>query len=228
MIPLQRRLRQLAEPGFAERAATFFKTGPGGYAEGDRFLGVRVPAVRALARAGGGAADVPQLMESPWHEDRLLGLLILVRRFEQGEEKEKKEVVGTYLSLTARINNWDLVDLSAYQILGTWLLRRPRGILDRLARSPSLWERRIAVVSTLAFIRARDLEPTFAITRKLFSDPEDLMHKACGWMLREAGKIDAAALEEFLLAHVRKIPRTMLRYAIERFPERQRLRLLRM
>ncbi len=228
VLPIQKLLREAAEPGYAQRAASFFKTGPGTYGEGDQFLGVRVPDVRAVARADDGLVDVARLMGSRWHEDRLLGVLILVRRFERGGEAERKTVVDSYLGFTERINNWDLVDLSASQILGAWLLRRPRGILNRLVASPNLWERRIAIVATFAFIRERDLEPTFALTKNLLSDPEDLMHKACGWMLREAGKRDVSALEEFLLVHIHAMPRTMLRYAIERFPERRRQELLKL
>lgn len=222
MTALQRKLRDAAQPGRAESLAWFFKTGPGQYGEGDKFLGVRVPDIRAVAMLDDGESDVSLLLESPWHEERLLALLILVRRFERGDLSTKKRVFDFYLSSTRWINNWDLVDVSAYKIVGAWLLDRPRPVLRRLARSGSLWERRIAIVSTHAFIRNGDLEETFELTKLLLRDPEDLMHKACGWMLREAGKRDQPALEAFLQRHVRRMPRTMLRYAIEKFPEARR------
>lgn len=222
----RRELRKLVEPGYAEKAAAFFKTGPGDYAEGDRFLGVRNPAVRSLVRRDTGDWDVAPLLHSPWHEERLLALLVMVRRFERGGEPERRRLVKDYLAATRWINNWDLVDLSAYQILGEWLADRDRCPLDRLARSRSLWERRIAIVSTWAFIRRGESGPTLSIATRLLSDPEDLIHKACGWMLREVGKKDFSALRGFLQDHVSHMPRTMLRYAIERFPDRERKRWL--
>ena len=173
-----------------------------------------------------GQSDIRGLMTSGWHEERLLALLVLVRRFERGDEVAKKATYDFYLSSTRWINNWDLVDLSAYKIVGAWLLGRSRAPVRNLATSRNLWERRIAVVSTYAFIRAGDFEETFFLSRKLLNDPEDLIHKACGWMLREAGKRDVVELERFLDAHGRSMPRTMLRYAIEKFPEKRRKQFL--
>lgn len=228
MTSLQRKLRDAVQPGRSESLSSFFKTGPGQYGEGDKFLGIRVPDIRVVAKLDDGSSDVSCLLESPWHEERVLALLVLVGRFERGDLLTKRRIFDFYLSNTRWINNWDLVDLSAYKIAGAWLLDRPRRVLRRLARSGSLWERRIAIVSTYAFIRTGDLHDTFALAESLLCDPEDLMHKACGWMLREAGKKDAAALEAFLERHVRRMPRTMLRYAIEKFPEARRRQFLSM
>jgi len=224
--PLHDELRRRIRPGHAEMAARFFKSGPGEYGEGDRFLGIRVPDIRAVAKLDDGRSDIRGLLHSEWHEERLLGLLILVRRFERGSGAEQRSIFDLYLSETAWINNWDLVDVSAYKIVGAWLLGRLRARLHTLARSQSLWERRIAIVSTYAFIRTGDLDETFSLSRKLLNDREDLLHKACGWMLREAGKRDAGALRRFLDAHLPDMPRTMLRYAIEKFSPEERRRYL--
>lgn len=218
---LRRKLRAL---GTVERAAvsrSFFKTGPGQYGEGDRFLGVTVPDTRRLAREAGDLplAEVLTLLRSPIHEERLLALLILVRRYEKGGPRERREIYSLYLAHTARINNWDLVDLSAPNIVGVHLVERSRRILYRLAKSPDLWERRIAILATLSFIRNRDFADALSIAEILLHDGHDLIHKAVGWMLREVGKGDQAVLEGFLKQHGRQMPRTMLRYAIERFPE---------
>lgn len=226
MENLREELQKRIVPGRAETLVRFFKTGPGEYGEGDRFLGIDMPGIRAVVKRDDGKSDVRGLLHSPWHEERLLALLILVRRFQSGNTTAKKAVFDFYLSETSWINNWDLVDVSAYHIVGAWLLDRPRPILRRLASSESLWERRIAIVSTWAFIRTGDLAETFRLAEKLLGDPEDLMHKACGWMLREAGKRDVAALERFLDAHVSEMPRTMLRYAIEKLPEKRRKQYL--
>ncbi len=216
--PLTDALHEKIEPGYAELAARFFKTAPGTYGAGDQFLGIRVPAVRAVAVRDDGESDVLPLLNSPWHEERLLALLILVRRFERGDETKREEIYAFYLSQTRWINNWDLVDLSAHHIVGKWLIDRSRKPLYELARSSMLWERRIAIVSTLAFIREGELNHTFSLCRELLGDKEDLMHKACGWMLREAGKKDVMALRTFLDSCCYAMPRTMLRYAIEKFP----------
>jgi len=222
MTLLQRKLRDAVQPGLSASHSSFFKTGPGQYGEGDKFLGVRVPDIRAVAKLDDGRSDVSYLLESPWHEERMLALLILVWRFERGDLSIQKRIYESYLSNTRWINNWDLVDISAYKIVGAWLLDRPRPVLNSLARSSSIWERRIAMVSTYAFIRKGEVRETFTLAKLLLQDPEDLIHKACGWMLREAGKKDAAALEAFLGRNVRRMPRTMLRYAIEKFPEARR------
>jgi 3-methyladenine DNA glycosylase AlkD len=225
---LRGELRARIRPGYASSLAGFFKTGPGGYSEGDRFLGVRIPDIRKIARSAAAlpTADILPLLHSEWHEERVLALLILVRQFEIGDERTKRSLFNLYLGETRWINNWDLVDLSAYQIVGARLVGRPRTILRQLARSDVLWERRIAVVSTYAFIRTGDLDDTFELSERLLGDPHDLMHKACGWMLREAGKRDRPALETFLNRHATAMPRTMLRYAIEKFPEAERQAIL--
>jgi len=226
MEHLRQELRSRIVPGQAETAASFFKSGPGEYGEGDRFLGVRVPGVRTVSKMDDGKSDIRGLLHSKWHEERLLALLILVRRYERGDEAVRESVYDLYLSSTRWINNWDLVDVSAYKIVGVRLLGRSRTPLWKLAASGSLWERRIAIISTFAFIRSGDVGETFALSEKLLHDPEDLMHKACGWMLREAGKRDLGRLETFLEAHRRIMPRTMLRYAIEKFPEPRRKQFL--
>ncbi len=223
-------LRDVADKEKAAFFPRFFKTGPGQYGEGDRFLGVTVPEMRLVAKRH---ADLPlpgieELLESPWHEERLTGLLILVDRFEKGGRPCKKEAVDFYLARTARINNWDLVDATAYHILGAWLVEAGKGIslLRRLARSHSLWEQRIAIVATLAYIRAGNLEPTIEIAAILLDHRHDLLQKATGWMLREMGKKDAQTLRWFLGQNAEKMPRTMLRYAIERLPKTERKRWL--
>jgi 3-methyladenine DNA glycosylase AlkD len=221
---LRRRLRARASAKDARVLQRFFKTGPGEYGEGDLFLGVRVPELRRLARQSDGLArgDALALLKSRHHEERLLALLILVRRFERGSPAEQEWVYEACLRHTRHINNWDLVDLSAPSIVGAWLLRRDRSLLDRLAASPFLWERRIAVLATLAFIRQGQFDDTLRLCASLLEDQEDLIHKACGWMLREAGKRNPAALEGFLRQYVSRMPRTMLRYAIERLPKTRR------
>jgi 3-methyladenine DNA glycosylase AlkD len=215
-------LRASARPGDAAFLQRFFKTGPGQYGEGDRFL--RVPATRHVARQSDGLnlEEVQALLHSEWHEERLLALLILVRRFERGDLALRQQIYDFYLRQTQFINNWDLVDLSAPNIVGVWLLDNPRAVLDPLARSSNLWERRIAVLATLAFIRRGEFADTLRLCEGLLDEGHDLMHKACGWMLREVGKRDLGALEGLLQRHATRMPRTMLRYAIEKFPEPQR------
>ena len=221
-----RDLRAVATPEKAAELPRFFKTGPGEYGEGDRFLGVMVPQIRAVAKAHPDAdgAAVKELLASPWHEVRECALLLLVEQFGRASATERTSIHRLYLSAAAegRVNNWDLVDLSAPTLVGQYLLDRPRGLLDRLARRPSLWENRIAVVSTLAFIRRGDLADAFRQCAAALGHPHDLMHKAVGWMLRECGKKDAAALRAFLREHLGDIRPTALRYAIERFPREER------
>jgi 3-methyladenine DNA glycosylase AlkD len=211
-------LRQAARPGDAEFLQRFFKTGPGQYGEGDVFIGVRVPATRTLAKQSDPLSldEVLALLRSKYHEERLLALIILARRYERGSEAARKVVFEMYLRETKWINNWDLVDVSAPKIVGAWLLDKPREILYELAASKLLWDRRIAVLSTLAFIRKSQFADTVRLCEGMLGDKQDLMHKACGWMLREAGKMDAAVLKQFLDQHAPRMPRTMLRYAIER------------
>jgi 3-methyladenine DNA glycosylase AlkD len=224
----RRHLRELADPEAARVAGWFFKTGPGEYGEGDRFLGIRAAPMRAAARrfAALPLGQIDRLLASPWHEDRSLALLVLGGRFQRAEPAERGEIVRFYLAHTDRINNWDLVDLSAPHLLGEWLLDRPRGVLTRLAGSRNLWERRIAVLATLAFIRRGQFDDTLRLARRLSEDPHDLMHKAVGWMLREVGKRDLAVLRGFLDAHGPRLPRTALRYAIERLRPAERRRYL--
>ena len=203
----------------------FFKTGPGQYGEGDHLLGIRVPATRALARqfADLPLPDVEKLLHDKWHEARLLALVLLVGRYERGDDSERQRVYRLYLANTDRTNNWDLVDLSAPNIVGAHLETRSRAPLDKLAKSKSLWERRIAIVSTAWFIRLRQFDDTFRIATALLGDKHDLIHKAVGWMLREVGKRDEGALEGYLDEHAKRMPRTALRYSIERMtPERRK------
>lgn len=198
----------------------FFKCGVGEYGEGDRFLGVVVPDTRAVAGKNMFASlpEVEGLLESQWHEVRLCGLLILVGKC---RKEVPREVLDFYLAHTSRINNWDLVDLSAPAIVGKYLMNKPqeRGLLYSLAESTSLWEQRIAMVSTLTLIRNEELDDTYSMAVKLMNHKHDLMRKAVGWMLREAGKRDQRRLELFLDEYATSMPRTMLRYSIEKFPE---------
>lgn len=229
MKTISRELSRLGSSAKARFLAGFFKTGPGQYAEGDRFWGVTVPQVRAIARehAGMSLADIRSLLRSAMHEERLLALLILIRKFEEGDPGEREKIYKLYLANTRYINNWDLVDLSAPQIVGGFLLDRPKDILRKLAHSSSLWERRIAIIATFAFIKNGDSRQTLAIAAILLTDKHDLIHKAVGWMLREVGKRCSQEEEEvFLRKHYHHMPRTMLRYAIERFPEPLRQKYL--
>ncbi len=223
---LRQELRRFAGPEAAAGALRFFKTGPGEYGAGDQFLGVTVPQTRSLLPASDALseADVLTLLRSEWHEERLLALLIFVRRFTRAahDEPTRAHLVKLYLANTAWINNWDLVDSSAPQILGTWLLARDRQVLYRLAKSKSLWEQRIAIIATQALIRAGQFADTLALCEHFLPHPHDLIHKACGWMLREVGKRDGAVLRRFLQQHAGRMPRTMLRYAIEKFSPTER------
>jgi len=226
----QRELAALASPTDAANLQWFFKTGPGEYGAGDIFRGIRVPALRQLAPRYDALPmrELLRLLRAKFHEDRLFALLLLVRQFERGDEADKRRILNIYLRRTRYINNWDLVDLSAPNIVGAWVAAHGScGLLEKLVRSPLLWERRIAMVASFALIRQNRHAPTLALARKLLRDPEDLLHKATGWMLREVGKRDKAALCAFLGRHAAAMPRTMLRYAIERFPEDERKRYLR-
>lgn len=218
---LIQRLREAADPERAKVALWFFKTGPGEYGEGDRFLGVAAPVLHRLARDARGLPflEVLKLLHSPWHEARSLALLILVHAYGRGDEAVRRQIFDLYLTRTDRINGWDLVDCSAPHIVGAHLEHRSRGPLKKFARSKSLWERRIAIVATLRFIRNGEFGPTLEISERLLGDREDLIHKAVGWMLREVGKRDRPTLEAFLAKNASAMPRTVLRYAIERFPE---------
>ena len=207
----------------AEILSRFFKTAPGEYGEGDIFLGIKVPDQRKIAvqYSDIDLTELVYLLKDPVHECRLTALLILVRKYEK-KEVERKEIVDFYLENTDFINNWDLVDLSAPKILGPWLYTRERSILYSLAESGDLWKQRIAVLATYFFIKKGDFSETFALSELLLNHKHDLIHKAVGWMLRETGKIDQNEEERFLKKHYKKMPRTMLRYAIERFDEEKR------
>jgi 3-methyladenine DNA glycosylase AlkD len=223
-------LRRLADPGKARILQGFFKTGPGEYGEGDVFLGIVVPRIRELVRRHRALtpADAAALLTSTYHEERELALMILVERFRSaGSAALRENIYQLYLEHRQHINNWDLVDLSAHHIVGAWLADKSRDVLDALAASASVWDRRIAIIATLHYIRNKQFEDTLRIASRLLRDPHDLIHKAVGWMLREVGKRDEAAEETFLRKYYRQMPRTMLRYAIERFPEKKRLAYLR-
>ncbi len=225
---LSAELRALASPELVILQQRFFKTGPGQYGEGDVFLGIKVPPVRALAKRQRDVAldTITTLLHSKYHEERLFALLLLMQFYERATDKDRIAAFDLYLGNTSHINNWDLVDVSSPHIVGRHLADRPRKVLHRMARSSSLWERRIAIISTFYFIRNNDFDDTLSIAKTLLHDEQDLMHKAVGWMLREVGKRDREAEESFLLQHYQDMPRTMLRYAIERFPEQRRQQFL--
>ena len=218
---LRQELRKLANNKRAKASVWFFKTGKGQYGYGDKFIGVSVPQQRQIARKFNHLtfSDIKKLLQSPIHEERLIALLILVDQFKLANDKYRKQIYTFYLKNTSRVNNWDLVDLSASNIVGIYLVDKPKDVLYRMAKSKILWERRIAIISTLAFIQKGIYYETFKIAEILISDKEDLVHKAVGWMLREIGKRDLDVLEDFLKKHHKEMPRTMLRYAIEKFPE---------
>lgn len=225
---IHRVLGEIADPAIAEHSQRFFKTGKGEYGEGDRFHGIRVPVLRKYAREfqGISLAEIQQLLASPFHEERLFALLVLVRKFENGDDGMRESIYKLYLDNLKYVNNWDLVDTTAPYIIGRWLEKRDKGVLYRLARSEVLWERRIAVLSTFHCIRKNSFGDALAISALLIHDGEDLIHKAVGWMLREIGKRDADTERAFLNEHYMQMPRTMLRYAIERFPEEERKKFL--
>ncbi len=217
-----------ADPTQVAGLARFFKTGPGQYGEGDKFLGIKVPVTRKVVKGCWrkvGLAELEECVASEYHEVRLAGLLALVQVFAHAKKDPalQRRCVDFYLAHTAHINNWDLVDLSCYPLLGEWLLDKDRTLLYDLARNgKTLWEQRIGIVSTMTLIRHGQLTDTFAIADILLQHPHDLIHKAVGWLLREAGKRDKAALVAFLAPRYRTMPRTMLRYAIEKFPKAER------
>src|SRR3989344_8616657 len=215
---VEEELRDAANPVKAKILAGFFKTGKGEYGEGDVFLGISVPEQRKIAskHASADLSEISRLLSSKIHEHRLTALMILEKKYESAGEK--KRIVSFYVRNLKRVNNWDMVDLTAPAILGDWLVGKDRKMLYRLAKSPHLWTRRIAIVATLTLIRCGQLRDTFALCARLLNDKHDLIHKACGWMLRETGKRDERALDGFLAKHAAAMPRTMLRYAIERRP----------
>jgi 3-methyladenine DNA glycosylase AlkD len=218
---IRRQLRAAASPARRKVNEGYFKTGPGEYAEGDKFIGLSVPFLRTVAREH---RDMPltvtkALLRSPWHEERLLALIVLVRQYQKGDERTRAAIHTLYMRSTRYINNWDLVDVSAEHIVGSHLPRGKRALLVRLAKSKDLWERRVAMLSTFHYIRRKDFADALRIATLLLDDDEDLIHKAVGWMLREIGNRDRAVEEAFLQKHAKRMPRTMLRYAIERFPQ---------
>ena len=226
---VRRRLRKLGSKEKAEVAQRFFKTGPGEYGEGDVFLGVRAPELRGLAKEFQDLApkETRTLLRSELHEERALALLILVRNYTRGDQREQERIYKLYMNHLRFINNWDLVDVSAEHVVGAHLRDKGKKPLYHLARSKNLWKRRISILATFHYIKRNEFSETLKIAKWLLSDEEDLIHKAVGWMLREVGKRDLPTEERFLKAHHRKMPRTMLRYAIERFPEPKRQRYLR-
>ena len=245
MNVLLTRMQSKAEPSQVSGLSRFFKTGPGQYGEGDKFLGIKVPVTRAVVKECWRSVsfqDLEECITSPYHEVRLAALLALVEVFSHAGKRPpiksgvtegapgvtKEQCVEFYLDHMDRINNWDLVDLSCYPLLGQWLLdKEDRSLLYDLARNGrTIWEQRIGIVSTMTFIRSGQLTDTFRIADILLHHPHDLIHKAVGWLLREAGKRDKAALEAWLESRASQMPRTMLRYAIERFPEEERRRYL--
>lgn len=221
-------LKRLADPRRAKLHRRFFKTGAGEYGAGDRFLGIAVPSLRTLAKqyCDLPLRDVDSLLHSRWHEQRLLALLLWVDRYRRGDAAERQRIHRKYLRSVRYINNWDLVDVSAEQIVGGFLADKDKRILLRLARSANLWERRIAVLATFHFIRRGRFTEILKIATALLHDEHDLIHKAVGWMLREVGKRDRPCLERFLTRHQDRMPRTMLRYAIEHLPVPRRRRYL--
>jgi 3-methyladenine DNA glycosylase AlkD len=223
---IRQELARLADARRAQEVSRYLQMAPGGYGEGDRAIGVTVPEQRGVAGRYWRAvslADTAELLRSGVHEERLTCLFILVRKFAKGDEEERGRIFDIVLANTGRINNWDLVDSSAPYIVGPWLIDKDRSVLDRLAESSLVWDRRIAIMATHAFIKASDFEWTFRLSERLLRDPHDLVHKAVGWMLREVGNRDRAAEEEFLARRYRVMPRVMLRYAIEKFePQRRR------
>ena len=222
---IRARLRPLANPRIAGPSQQFFKTAPGGYGHGDRFLGIRVPALRKTAREFRAApvSAALALLRSPYHEERLVALFLLVHRYERGSPQERARIYAQYLKhVPKHVNNWDLVDSSAHLIVGAHLATRDRAVLYELARSPHLWSRRVAIIATFWFIKRGSFDDALSIAELLLDDREDLIHKAAGWMLREVGNRDVAAAASFLRRHCRRMPRTMLRYAIEKLPEHTR------
>jgi 3-methyladenine DNA glycosylase AlkD len=225
---IQAELDELANAEIAAHSQRFFRTGSGEYGEGDRFLGIRVPVLRKAAKRHRevSLSDVVTLLKSAWHEQRLLALLLLVLKFERGAGDQQKEIFQLYSDHLQYVNNWDLVDSSAHQIIGGYLHGRSQRLLDRLAKSKVLWERRVAIIATYHFIKRDEFDATLRIAERLLQDDEDLIHKAVGWMLREVGNRERKVEEAFLRTHYADMPRTMLRYSIEKFPEPLRKRYL--
>lgn len=225
---LRAKIKILSNPEISKTMRWFFKTGKGDYGEGDVFAGMNVPSQRKLAREFKDLSkdDLKILLNSRIHEERLISMFILVNKYKRVEEKEKEKIFSFYLKNRKGINNWDLVDLSAPKIIGKHLLKKDKSLLFKFAVSKNLWERRIAILSTYEFIRNDNFDATLKVAGLLLRDEHDLIHKAVGWMLRKIGKRDLQAEEKFLKSHYKKMPRTMLRYAIEKFPETKRKKYL--
>jgi 3-methyladenine DNA glycosylase AlkD len=222
---LKKDMKEKSDNERAKNLSRFFKTGRGEYGEGDIFLGITVPNQRNIVKKYWekiNLKETEELLKSKFHEERLTALLILVKKYSKSDEKEKEEIFNFYLSNTKYINNWDLVDLSAPNIIGNFILNKNHDILYKLAKSENLWEKRISIISTATFIRSNQFEDTIKISEILLNEKHDLIHKAVGWMLREIGKRNKSKLEKFLKKYHKKMPRTMLRYAIEKFPENER------
>jgi 3-methyladenine DNA glycosylase AlkD len=225
---ITRDLNKLRNPPKAKILAGFFKTGKGQYGEGDIFLGITVPDQRKIAKKylSLSFVNLQKLLASKIHEYRLVALLILVEQYQKASDQDKSKIVKFYLKNSKNINNWDLVDLSAPKILGEYLSDKDKSILYKFAKAKNLWQKRIAIVATFSFIRKNNFDETLKIAEILLNDNHDLIHKAVGWMLREVGKKDLKVLEKFLQKHYKKMPRTMLRYAIEKFEEGERKKYL--
>lgn len=225
---LSKVLKEFADAKVAERSQRFFKTAKGEYGEGDQFLGIRVPALRQLAKQYKTLTlgEISNLLKSAYHEERLCALFLLIQKFTKAKEKDRSEIYELYLNNTKYINSWDLVDSSAYQIIGAYLYDKNKSPLYTLSRSKDLWERRISIISTFYFIKNNQFDDALEISKQLLIDKEDLIHKAVGWMLREVGNREIEIEKTFLLSHYSKMPRTMLRYAIEKFPEKEREKYL--
>lgn len=222
-------LQKLKNPGKAQLLGRFFKCGQGEYGAGDKFLGITVPEQRKIVKKYYQIIEIGELdklLKSKFHEVRLTALLILVEKFSKADEKTKNQIYKIYLKNAKRVNNWDLVDLSAPKIVGGYLLDKDRKILYHLAKSKNIWEKRIAVLATFSFIREKDFTDALKIAEILLNDKHDLIHKAVGWMLREVGNRDLKTEEKFLQKYYKTMPRTMLRYAIEKFPEKKRKKYL--
>lgn len=230
LAALRRELKASANPRRATSSLRYFKTGPGEYGEGDRFLGLSVPQLRSLSRAYQELPrrDLATLVKSSWHEERALALMILVRRYARATPEQRDAIHRFYMRHLKYVNNWDLVDCSAEHLAGAHLRGPGRAVLVTLAKSPRVWDRRVAIVATFHDIKRGEFDWTLRIARRLLDDRHDLIHKAAGWMLREVGKRDRASAERFLREHAARMPRTMLRYAIERFPPDARARYLKM
>jgi len=217
-------LRKLGDKTIAEHSSRFFKTGKGGYGEGDKFLGIRVPVIRKQVKKCKGMFldEVAYLLRSSFHEERLFAIIMLVEMFYKGSKKEQKKIYEMYIDNTAYINNWDLVDISAGHIVGAYLEDKDKKALYDLSTSESIWERRISIMATFHMIRRNEFSDAMKISAILKNDAEDLIHKAVGWMLREVGKRNPSVEKAFLKKNNKDMPRTMLRYAIEKFPEKER------